>query len=91
MVRPIVVLPQPDSPTIPTVLPEERLKDTPSTAFKNVRFFFKKLLPMGKYFLRFFTCKRYSGLPSAPETAFAPVKAAALTASETISAPLSGA
>ena len=52
-----VVLPQPDSPTIPIVLPRSRLKDTPSTARKNAFGLPNILLAIGKYCFRLFTRK----------------------------------
>ena len=56
--RPTVVLPQPDSPTNPSVSPGLIAKDTPSTAFKGI------VLPnpalIGKYCFRLFTSTRYS-------------------------------
>ncbi len=51
MVRPSVVLPQPDSPTTPIVLPASTAKLTSSTAFKYRVGLPKKFVCMGKYFL----------------------------------------
>ena len=65
MVRPVVDLPQPDSPTRPMVVPLLILKETPSTAFTLPTVILKKLDLMGKYFLRFFTTSRFSGSFSA--------------------------
>ena len=54
--RAIVDLPQPDSPTTPSVSPFLTLKVTPSTAFTEATSFWK-MMPrvMGKCFLRFST------------------------------------
>ena len=54
-VRARVVLPQPDSPTMATVLPLGMLIETPSTAFTTLRSALLKgfrLLRRGKYFFR---------------------------------------
>ena len=50
MTRPVVVLPQPDSPTRPSVSPRRMLKEMPSTAFTAPTCFWKmNPLVMGKY------------------------------------------
>jgi hypothetical protein len=61
IVRPVVVLPQPDSPTRPIVVPRFRLKVTPSTAltFPMTRESMPPLI--GKYFFRPFTIRMYCG------------------------------
>ena len=61
IVLPSVVFPQPDSPTIPTVLPLTSLSETPSTALRYTLFVLSKDFFIGKYSLRLFTSRRYSG------------------------------
>ena len=68
IVRPIVDLPHPDSPTRPIVVPRLIANDTPSTAFTLPTVILKKLLLIGKYFFRFLTTRRLSGLFSAPSS-----------------------
>src|SRR5262245_23579805 len=48
----VVVLPQPDSPTRPSVSPALMVKLMPSTAFTQPRTLPSRGLPAGKYFLR---------------------------------------
>src|SRR5689334_23070913 len=52
IVRPTVVLPQPDSPTRPSVLPGCRSKLTPSTAFTCPTVFCNSPRRIGKYVRR---------------------------------------
>ena len=52
IVRPIVVLPQPDSPTRPSVSPSRTVKLTPSTAFTQAVTFCITPERTGKYFFR---------------------------------------
>ena len=56
--RPVVVFPQPDSPTSPSVSPLLRKKETLSTAFTT---FFSNILPpaTGKYCFRFWTSTNF--------------------------------
>jgi hypothetical protein len=65
MQRASVDLPQPDSPTIPSVSPGLMLKETPSTAFTDATSFWK-MIPrvIGKYFLTLSTTS--SSLPVRP-------------------------
>src|SRR5215510_5825292 len=60
-VRPTVVLPQPDSPTSPSVSPAAIVKLTPSTANTMPRARCSSPLRMGKYFLRSRTSSTVSG------------------------------
>src|SRR5215216_1537079 len=53
--RPVLVFPQPLSPTNPTVSPSLTWKLTSSTAFTLPRVRFKKPRRIGKYFFRFVT------------------------------------
>ncbi len=55
MHRPVVDLPQPDSPTSPSVSPFRIVKLTSSTAWTRATSREKSPPRMGKYFLRFFT------------------------------------
>ena len=48
-----MVFPQPDSPTMPRVLPSSNVNDTSSTACNHLVVFPKKFDATGKYFLRF--------------------------------------
>ena len=66
MQRAIVDLPQPDSPTTPSVSPRSTVKDTPSTAFTEATCFWK-MIPrvIGKCFFRSSTTSSSSGI-SAP-------------------------
>ena len=58
--RPTVVLPQPDSPTSPSVSPGLIAKDTPSTAFNGI--VFPNPVLIGKYCFKSFTSTKYSFL-----------------------------
>ena len=55
MQRPVVDLPQPDSPTSPSVSPRRMSKDTSSTAWTRATSCENSPPRMGKYFLRFLT------------------------------------
>src|SRR5262245_43308402 len=57
MVRPVVDLPHPDSPTSPSVSPDMMVKVTSSTACTRATSLEKSPPRMGKYFLRFLTVK----------------------------------
>src|SRR5438067_1391461 len=64
MTRPVVVLPQPDSPTSPSVSPRLTKKLTSSTALTLATVRWKRMpFVIGKYFLRFFTSSRMSPCP----------------------------
>src|SRR3712207_961665 len=70
--RAIVDLPQPDSPTTPSVSPLRTLKLTPSTAFTAATCFWKTIPRVtGKCFFRFSTTRSSSpaGTPFAPAAA----------------------
>ena len=58
IVRPMVVLPQPDSPTRPSVSPWRTVKLTPSTAFTQAVTFCNTPERTGKYFFRSCTTSR---------------------------------
>src|SRR5438477_6856259 len=61
MVRPVVDLPQPDSPTRPRVSPCLTVKLTPSTALTSATLRWSKIpCVMGKYFFRSRTSSRTS-------------------------------
>ena len=62
MVRPAVVLPEPDSPTSPTTSPGLMFKLTFSTALTLATTRENTPPRIGKYFLRSLTSKRYSRL-----------------------------
>src|SRR6266404_5422089 len=61
--RPVVDLPQPDSPTSPSVSPRLTVKDTPSTAF-TVATCRRTTMPelIGKWIFRSSTCSTVSGI-----------------------------
>ena len=61
MQRTSVDLPQPDSPTMPSVSPSRSVKETPSTAF-TVATSFWKMIPcvIGKCFVRLSTTRNSS-------------------------------
>ena len=75
IIRPVVVLPQPDSPTRPTVSPPAMSKLIPSTA-RTARAGPRSKSPRrtGKCFTRFLTSMSggCAGIPSPPETGSAP-------------------
>src|ERR687891_1798282 len=58
IVRPKVDLPQPDSPTMPSVSPASTVRLTPSTALSTLLLREKSPSPTGKCFLRFRTSNR---------------------------------
>src|SRR5664279_2229246 len=58
ILRPTVVLPQPDSPTSPKVSPSRMLKLTPSTALTQAATRCSKPERTGKYFFRSCTTRR---------------------------------
>src|SRR3990172_9023455 len=60
MQRPAVVLPQPLSPTSPSVSPRRMLKLTSSTALTWPTTRLRTPRRMGKYILRFFTSNKWS-------------------------------
>src|SRR5829696_7515878 len=62
MVRPVVDLPQPDSPTSPSVSPAMMSNDTSSTAWTRATSREKRPPRMGKYFLRFLTFRSASAM-----------------------------
>src|SRR5258706_1515361 len=62
MVRPMVVLPQPDSPTMPSVSPFLTTKLTSSTALTWFTTRCNNPARTGKYLTRFFTSTRVSPL-----------------------------
>src|SRR5581483_2496157 len=64
MTRPVVVLPQPDSPTRPSVSPRLTKKLTSSTALTLATVRWTRIpFVIGKYFLRFLTSSRTSPCP----------------------------
>ena len=64
MQRAIVDLPQPDSPTTPSVSPSRTVKEIPSTAFTAATCFWKTIPRVtGKYFSRSSTTSRSSPAP----------------------------
>ena len=70
MQRPTVVLPDPDSPTKPSVSPRLMSKVTPSTALTSATWREKTPAMMGKYFSRSRTATSVSGeIPAAPGAA----------------------
>src|SRR5688500_10337605 len=62
MVRPVVDLPQPDSPTSPSVSPGMTSNDTSSTAWTRATSRESSPPRIGKYFLRFRTLRRGSAM-----------------------------
>ena len=61
MQRAIVDLPQPDSPTTPSVSPSFTVNETPSTAFTDATSFWKMIPRVtGKYFFRSLTSSSVS-------------------------------
>lgn len=64
MQRPVVVLPEPLSPTSPMVSPGRTLKVTPSTALTWATTFLNSPFLMGKYCLRSLTSSNGGGLLS---------------------------
>src|SRR5207253_8601250 len=69
MQRPVVDLPQPDSPTSPSVSPLRMLNDTSSTACTRATSREKSPPRIGKYFLRFLTLSSASGMAASVEEA----------------------
>ena len=69
MQRPVVVLPQPDSPTRPSVSPRRMEKLTPSTALTRAASPPKMPPPMGKCLTRFRTSRIGASVTRAPATA----------------------
>ena len=63
IIRPVVVLPQPLSPTSPKILPWASAKLTPSTAFIKPVWRCKSPRCTGKYFFNPRTCRRASSAP----------------------------
>ncbi len=62
MARPVVDLPQPDSPTSPSVSPGMMSKETSSTAWTRATSRERSPPRIGKYFLRFLTLSSASGM-----------------------------
>src|SRR5580692_1766858 len=70
MQRPTVVLPDPDSPTSPSVSPRLMSNETPSTALTSATWREKTPAMMGKYFSRSRTATRVSAaIPCGPAAA----------------------
>src|SRR5215475_9922848 len=69
IVRPVVDLPQPDSHTRPIVSPGCMVKDTSSTACTRATSRESRPPRIGKYFLRFLTVSRGSGMATSVEEA----------------------